>query len=270
MGAKATAGLCQKGALTRKQGERLLCFTINSSPAFIIGAVGTGLLRSANTGVLLYAAHLGASLLVGAVTARFAPRPRPGRQRPTGIKSLPVADGFVAGVTDSARSILYICGFVVLFSTVISLLNSAGFFPGAAAAIGRILPAPGGDPLFYQKALVGLFEVSNGCAAAVSVKGMPALLLISGCLSWSGLSVQFQVMSAIRPAGLSVRLFILTRALHLLFALALTFLLFTLVPVALPAFAPGAVLPVAQFHTAPASAALLVLCALLLLSLVTV
>lgn len=267
IGAKATAALKKRGALSEEEGNRLLSFCINSSPAFIIGAVGTGMLHSADAGMLLYAAHICASLLLGIVLGFF--HRSSGKKTPRqAVKNRPVSESFVYSVTDSAQSMLYICAFVVLFCALTFILNAAGFLGGAAEFLSKVFPALPDSADFFNKAIIGLLEVTNGCAAASSGGGLAALLLISAMLSWSGLSVHFQIMASIGNSGLSARLFILTRILHIIFSVGLTLLFFHFYPVAVPTFAAKTAVPTLAFHSAPASVALLVLCALLLLSLV--
>jgi hypothetical protein len=63
---------------------------------------------------------------------------------------------------------------------------------------------------------------------------------------------------------------LLSRLLHIMFSVLLTWVLFSIFPVALPAFAGINTGIIASIHSAPASTALLIFCALLLLSQVTV
>lgn len=270
VGAKAVAALKNKGALTKSEGDRLLCFCINSSPAFIIGAVGSGMLRSANAGMLLYAAHIAASLMLGLIMGLFVGREKIKKARlREPVRGLPVSESFVRAVTDSATSMLYICAFVVLFSCLTRLFTAVGLFGNLAGFIQNILPSPASGASFYERTLIGLMEVTNGCAGAAALRGLPAILLISGLLSFSSISVQFQVMAAIGGSGLSAKKFVMTRVLHILFSVLITLLLFSLFPVAIPTFA-AEVTPSAAIHSAPASTALLLLCALLLMAVVKV
>lgn len=259
VGAKACAELCSKGALSRKEANRLLAFCINSSPAFIIGAVGAGLLGSAAAGILLYIAHLLASLIIGLASRYFGAR-APETSASRSIRGESVPSALVGSVTSSAVSIINICAFVITFSAlsalltgVPTLLGQPPFDKGAAAGI-----------------LKGFLEVSNGCAAAAGFGGLGGILTITLFLSWSGLSVIFQIIYAVRSAGLSVKYYVLCRLPHMLLAGGLTLLLFRLFPVSIPAFASGAQRLQAGCHSAPATAALLIVCSLLLLSQVKV
>jgi sporulation integral membrane protein YlbJ len=264
-GALAVAGLCKRGVLNKKDSERLLCFCINSGPAFVIGAVGAGLLKSTQAGVLIYAAHIGASLIIG-VFSRFFSSKNASIKSNFKANPLSLSKSFVSSVTDSAKSMLSICAFVVFFAAVISLLNYTGIIPYIAHILNSIHPISNNGINFYIRILFGFFEVSNGCAAAVSIKGMQAVLVISAILSWSSLSVQFQVMSVIKDAGLSIRYFIMTRFFHIILSVLLTMLLFSLFPVALPVFLSSTIPLTASIHSAPACVALFIISGMLLLS----
>ena len=65
VGARSVIELYKSGQCTKTEAERLLAFCNNSGPAFILGVVGTGILGSSSAGLVLYFAHLAASVLVG-------------------------------------------------------------------------------------------------------------------------------------------------------------------------------------------------------------
>ncbi|MFO7160755.1 MAG: hypothetical protein DIU81_004585, partial [[Clostridium] cellulosi] len=132
------------------------------------------------------------------------------------------------------------------------------------------------DPSFYSRAAVGLLDVTNGCAAASGSVGLPAILLTAAILGFSGLSVQFQVISLIKESGISAKLFILTRILHVFFSTVFALVLFKIFPSAIPtssvvtAFATYQNNLIVSCHSIPAVCAMLFIIAILLLSLVNV
>ena len=65
MGAKIVSKFKSEGICTNEEAERLLAFTNNSGPLFIIGTVGIGLFKDTNTGILLFITHILACLTVG-------------------------------------------------------------------------------------------------------------------------------------------------------------------------------------------------------------
>lgn len=289
VGANAVSQLCKTGSLTKRDAERLLCFAINSSPAFIIGAVGAGFLGSAQAGMLLYTAHLAASVSIGLImsagksgksgkkSSKRSNRPWADKVRTKESKTAGGFSGaFVAAVTGSASSIIVISAFVILFSSLNALMNATGITARIAGTASSIFPTPAGDSQFFSRAFAGVLEVTNGCAAAAGSGGMTSVLLTAAILGFSGLSVQFQVISMISESGLSARPFILTRFLHMALSVLFAWALFSLFPQAMPvghsaaAFAFNSTGLTTSFHSAPAVCAMLFICAILLLSLATV
>ena len=65
VGAKITSDLRNRGMITKAEAERLLAFTNNSGPLFIIGAVGTTIYGSLSIGLLLFTCHVLACISVG-------------------------------------------------------------------------------------------------------------------------------------------------------------------------------------------------------------
>ncbi|MEI3101559.1 MAG: hypothetical protein V8T45_07145 [Oscillospiraceae bacterium] len=69
LGAAYIADMERSGAITAKEGERLLAFCNNSGPTFIIGAVGAGAFHSSAAGFFLYGIHILSALLAGSSSA---------------------------------------------------------------------------------------------------------------------------------------------------------------------------------------------------------
>ena len=67
IGAKIATNFRKENICTKEECERLLSFTNNSGPLFIIGSVGILLYRNTMIGFLLFITHLLASLSVGII-----------------------------------------------------------------------------------------------------------------------------------------------------------------------------------------------------------
>ena len=65
VGAKIVANLKAQKLCTDIEAERLIAFTNNSGPLFIIGTVGVGLFSNASLGLLIFLCHILACLTVG-------------------------------------------------------------------------------------------------------------------------------------------------------------------------------------------------------------
>lgn len=104
MGAKITSDLRSNGILTKAEAERLLAFTNNSGPIFVIGAIGTTMYGSTAIGLLLFTCHIAACITVGLL---FRHNRRSARNVPSG-KNVPSERNVThvpAPTVSSARSV---------------------------------------------------------------------------------------------------------------------------------------------------------------------
>lgn len=65
IGPRTTAELYRQGALRRDEAERLLTFSNNSNPVFLISVLGLGVFGSVRVGIWLWLIHLLSALLTG-------------------------------------------------------------------------------------------------------------------------------------------------------------------------------------------------------------
>ncbi|GAB6173641.1 hypothetical protein JCM15765_31190 [Paradesulfitobacterium aromaticivorans] len=246
MGAILTARLRQRGEITREEGERLLAFTSNPSPGFMLGAVAAGMLGQPVLGAVLAGSVYSANLIVGLIFRFYRPQDvsRPQGQQITlsrawqEMKKAQEEDarplGQVIGdaITQSGKTILTVGGFIVFFSVIIHLLSVWHVTDILAfllePLLGTFVPAAGVKAL-----LEGLLETTIGCRSAISAfpnlnQQIAALAFVMG---WGGLSVFFQVMSFTSLTDLRFSPFVIGRTLQGLFALILSQFLLKLVDI---------------------------------------
>ena len=276
LGAKTAAQLMEQGEISRGQAQRLQLFCVNAGPAYLIGAVGAGMLGSRRAGLILFASMLAAGLAMGVFT-RFwleeektqpvtPPHPlaitatldgcqgRPlGGDVPQGQRGCtrqPFDHILLTAVTQATGSILGACAWIVLFSTLCALLQ---LLPHG---LWQAIPA-----------LNVLLEVSSGAVAVVRA-GMP-LPVLCAALGWGGLAVHCQLLGDIRKTGLPLRLFWASRLLHGALAAAICAGLTRLFPVETTVsmiWGAGRMIRLWAV-SAPAAAAILFFCAFLILDL---
>ncbi|MCL2563622.1 MAG: sporulation protein [Oscillospiraceae bacterium] len=239
VGAKTAVSLYENGQISRVEAERLLAFSNNSGPAFILGVVGVGIFASSRVGLMLYAAHALASVLVGVLFRRWGLRGNAERRIKNAelkgggqIRAVRFGQVFVESVTKSFQATLNICGFVIFFTVFIRLLFLAGVIPAVAGLLGGVFAELGFDAEWASMLLIGLIELSSGVWGLRDVAGQmsSAIAMAAFMLGWAGLSVHCQVLSFIGGSGLSVRSYILGKFLHGGISAGLIFLLTRLVP----------------------------------------
>ena len=247
-GANAVSALYKNGTITTAEARHLLRFCVCGGPAFIVGAVGAGLVGNAQFGWLLLAAHLLAALVIGIVCAPSR-RDRPPVPAPV-VPSLPPSAALVKAVSDSCETVLTVGGFVLTFSAVLSLADACGL----ADLLGR-----------FATWLPCLLEVSNGCAAAAHHVAAP--LLLGFALGFGGLSVHCQVAAALDGTDLLTPSFVTARLAHGLLGALFTQGLCALLPVSLPTVG-GTTAPLVQpvAVSLPLSIVLFVLCGMWMLT----
>jgi Uncharacterized protein conserved in bacteria len=144
IGAMITAKLRSQGLCTRLEAERLMAFTNNSSPLFMLVAVSVGMFNNPQLGPVIAIAHYAANLTLGFLL-RFYGRGDPEivNLPPTRESTLKRAFAEMFAVyqkdrrslgkilSDAVRSavqnLFNIGGFIILFAVLIQLLTAAGF-----------------------------------------------------------------------------------------------------------------------------------------------
>ena len=71
VGAKIVSDFRENGAITKDEGERMLAFTNNSGPLFILSSVGISLFGDTKTGLLLLCTHILSCITVGIILGKF-------------------------------------------------------------------------------------------------------------------------------------------------------------------------------------------------------
>lgn len=230
VGAKVVCDLYEKKICSKTEAERLIAFTNNSGPIFILGSVGVSLLGDVHLGKILLISHITASLLVGLVF-RFWKKDKVDitfRNFKSESKELiRVANlGEILGdaIKKSISTILSIGGFVVLFSVIISILSNLEILTSLA----KILANFGLPFELSLSILTGIIEMTNGIQVAsncYSSLPIPCLLTCSFLLGFGGLSVLLQVFSIIAKSKISIKPYLYGKILHGIFSALLCFVL---------------------------------------------
>ncbi len=224
-GAVAISRLREQEQITRQQARQMSRFCVNGGPGFIIGTVGSGLLGSAQAGVLLFAAHAAVSVAVGIwLGHRARGKAERAPRRAAGVPPAAEHGGIAAAVGSTCGALLQLCGFVVLASAVLSLLDGSGIAPALARLTGL-------SPQALRSATAALLEVSSGCIA-LSGSGALAPFWLSLCIGFGGLSVHGQIAALLGGDGIPDRMFFLFRVFHGVASGGLALLLFRLFPAA--------------------------------------
>lgn len=242
-GAKIVCNLKEQGLLTNIEAERLLAFTNNSGPLFILGTVGVSLFGNTLVGFLLLLTHILACISVG-ILFRFWRKNE--NQNFSNLKvtiknNRQLVDfsnlGEVLGksITSSISTVVMIGGFVVLFSVILSILKTSNIIELLAHILFPIFRLFGiQDFSFCTSFISGILELTNGVMgiSTIPCKNISInIILTSFLLGFAGISILLQVYSIIAKSNISIKPYIVGKLLHGLFATIYTFLFITYCPI---------------------------------------
>ncbi len=190
-GAATIAGLYQKGEISRAEAEKLQFFACNCGPAFCCSVIGIGMYGMLSCGLWLYGITVASSLLCG-LLLRHKNENIENHHPMKKDQPLSFLPEMVTAISQSAQSMLYICGYVCLFSLL--LMAEKFIFQN------RIL----------YTLVAGLTELSGGVFTLGALE-MPWALkfsLTAAITAFGGICVAMQSGAFFLPAGLSMGMYI--------------------------------------------------------------
>ncbi len=241
VGAKIIADFREKNLVTKEEGERLLAFTNNSGPLFILSSVGISLFGDTKTGLLLLCTHVLSCITVGIILGRFSNKSINEfnyqsnnsivQNNNVSLKNL----GEVLGnsINNAISTILLIGGFVVIFSVIISILNSTYALDFLSSFLNPILSLLGFDLNFSKPLLSGIIELTNGVksVSTIHIKAISQnIVLCAFLLGFGGFSVLLQVFSIVAKTDLSMKKYFWGKLLQGIIASIYTFLALKFIP----------------------------------------
>ena len=192
LGAAYIADMERSGAITAREGERLLAFCNNSGPAFIIGAVGAGAFGSGKAGLLLYLCHVLSAMLTGLF---FRQKDYCREIPPLQLDTVYISQALPEAVKQAMGALLNVCGFVMCFTVLVGLLDAGGAF---SLLCGQLSAVFGLELQFTHAALTGVLELGSAAGALRGLSPTPLnMALAAGILGWGGISVHFQTLAVL-------------------------------------------------------------------------
>ncbi|MDP4118515.1 MAG: hypothetical protein Q8873_04925 [Bacillota bacterium] len=224
VGAASTAELVKRGEISIDEGERLLAFCNNAGPMFVTGAVAGMLGCDRRGGMILWLAQILSAIVVGIIISPGARKQNAGFTRGK-TSDMPAAECMVVAIKTAVQSILNVCGFIIIFAVIISVIEETG----ALRAVQGIMHT---NENVASCVLSGILETASGCARAAKIP-LPMWLsmpLISLILGWSGVSVHLQVASVISGSGMKLTRYFIGKILQTIIAPVVTFILMKIIP----------------------------------------
>lgn len=180
------------GELTSAQAERMMMFCVNPGPAFTIFVIGSSIIGSAQTGVILFVSVSLSAFITGFLSRFFDKECTAEAVKKTSPAFCCNASLLSGAITKSTQSMVNICVSIILFSCIGELAE-------------KLMPPDGGAVYLSL-----ISEVTNAAITAAESFSLP---VVSAVISFAGLCVHFQVLPTIIRLRIKYRLFIAIRIL---------------------------------------------------------
>ena len=177
VGARCASELSRNRVIGAEEYKRVLCISSTPSPAFLIGTVGSGMLKKPFCGVILYFLSLFSCLTVGVFFRIKSGSTDSVHSLSTANEHLGFARALTRAVTESAQGMLYVCAFIVFFSAFLGTLEGTLAFLGLSNITATLIFC--------------FFEMTSGISRLCALNP-PPLHLLALAAGWSGMSVHFQ------------------------------------------------------------------------------
>ena len=233
-GAAITASLLEKGNITKEEGERLIAFTNNSSPLFIIISVATGIFKMPSIAWILIVTHYLINILIGIILGRLSTQNTEHRKKTCQKPSLnseiiPIGKLLRNAAIKAGSNILIIGCYLIFFSVLTYSLEISGIFK----LILEPLTLLGLTPDFNTALGRGIFEMTIGINT-LGETGLPIGVILpvcAGMLAWGGLSVQAQVAAMVSETDIGLHTYLLSRVIHMLLSFSITAIICRFYPI---------------------------------------
>lgn len=234
VGAKIALNFRENNICTKEECERLLSFTNNSGPLFIIGTVGILMFKNTTIGILLFITHILACVTVGFIFRfwkyKHVSKPYKSSKKLSSqnnsVSFSNLGEVLSESITSAISTILVIGGFIVIFSSIISILKTSGILQFCSSIFVPLFNFINIDISFIQPILTGFLEITNGISSISSIicKKLSINIILSAFfLGFGGLSILLQVLSITSKTDLSIKPYIYGKFLHGIFAALYTY-----------------------------------------------
>lgn len=241
VGAKIVTEFRKNADCSKAEAERLLAFTNNSGPLFIIGTVGVSMFGNTLIGLLLFITHILSCIIVGFLfrfwkynDKEFLSSKNSSLPSKSIVTFSNLGEILATSIMNSVNTVVMIGGFVILFSVILSILNNSGLLDIICKTIYPLFNMLNIDIDFVKPTISGFIELTNGLntLSYIHTKSFSILITFASfILGFGGISVMLQVLSITSKTDISIRAYIIGKLLQGIIAAILTYLIIHIFPI---------------------------------------
>lgn len=222
-GSKYTKDLLETKLITEKEANHLIMFTHFSNPLFIISTIGILLLNNKKAGILILFCHILSNIIIGIIFKNKDKKNFNKEQFKTILSR-------INNKRKTNQSFIYILtnSITKSFTILVQMLGIIMFFLIITTILKKIIKL---DSLSYS-IFSGIIEMTQGIKNISNIKTLNLRIkssIIGFLISFSGISVHFQVKSIIEQTAIKYKNFFIARIIHSILCFILIYILFNLI-----------------------------------------
>ncbi|KHD38031.1 hypothetical protein NL50_00550 [Clostridium acetobutylicum] len=215
LGAKYAADLYENDIISFSTFERLVNIASNPGPLFIIGAVGTSMLKNKYLGYILLISCYLSCIAMGIILPNKKDDFSTKKTKRNVSEKHSIGTALKTSTENAVKVILQVMSFIIIFSVIIGILKQSFIFKNSEAS-------------FIKTFILGIVEMTNG-SSMLSSSSFPIelkVITISFLSSFGGLCVIAQIYSFIGKYKISYLKFISLKVIQGVISSIICFLLF--------------------------------------------
>lgn len=214
----------------------MINYCVNAGPAFIILAVGRGVLKDIGIGWILFFSHIFSSSII-ALILKFKFKPT---TPPKNIYKLNVVANFVSSASSAAETVIKICSVVIIFSVISGYIE------------------------YFSNYFSLLYYISLLCEITNAIFKCNNIIIISFLLGFSGFAIWAQIFTILKDFKISYIKFIIFRIIHGILSAFFTYLLIKIFKISVDTFSNGITFTFESFASGPTVAFSLIMTGIVL------
>ena len=225
IGAKIISDLYSKGLITEQEAQKMSVFCTTSGPIFVIGSVGSIMFNSLKIGIIIYASHIISSIVMGVFYNLLTRKNQPSSTIQIKLLKQNNANLLNDAINQTITSLFVVAAYITIFYLLTEVLESISVISLITNTLTKLTRPLGIHPSTIKGITYGFLEVTRG-AKELSQSITPlSISLCCGIISFSGLSINLQMMSFLKTAKIKARNFFLSKCVHCVLSIFICYLI---------------------------------------------
>lgn len=233
LGSKIIADLYLKNQITEQDAKKMSIFCTTSGPIFIIGTVGTIMFKNYKFGIVLYASHILSSLLLGIAYNFFTKRKNTNTNKIVIFQKqlqYEKSTNIISKCINETINSLFIVGaYITIFYLIGEVFEILNIFKILNSIFSKSFKIFGFNNIQSSGFIYGVLEVTRGAKILSILPSSSSLILATGIVSFSGLSIIMQSMAFLKEAKIKAHNFIFSKCVHCIVSMIICALFFVII-----------------------------------------